>query len=79
MARIPNPFAFLFSKPQKEELVVEYVIREHHKGRSLSEILEDHYVTNRFSPDQVARVLDHPEVIRSVGEDTIAAHRGGAA
>ena len=78
MARIPNPFSFLFSKPQKEELVVEYVIREHHKGRSLTEILEYHYVTNRFSADQVQRVLDHPEVIHAVGEDTIAAIRGSS-
>ena len=28
----------------------QYVIREHHRGRPLAEILQDHYVTNRCSP-----------------------------
>lgn len=79
MARIVDilrtPFGFLASRPQKEELVAEYVIREHHRGRALDEILNDAYVTNRFSPDQVGRLLDRPDIVHAVGEDTIAAHR----
>ena len=34
--------------------MAEYVIREHHRGRSLADILDDPYVTNRLSPEQVA-------------------------
>jgi hypothetical protein len=60
---------------QKEELVAEHVIREHHRGRSLDEILKDAYVTNRLSPEQSNRLLDHPEIIRAVGEDVVAALR----
>src|SRR5262249_23931371 len=38
---LKSPFVFLFQRPQKEELVAEYVIREHRGGRSLNDILED--------------------------------------
>ena len=65
-----SPFSFLFTRPQKEELVAEYVVREHHRGRTLAEILDDPYVTNRCTPEQVRRVLERPEVIHAVGDDT---------
>ncbi len=82
MARIVDilrtPFGFLASRSQKEELVAEYVIREHHRGRALDEILGDAYITNRLPGDQVKRLLDRPDVIRAVGEDTIVALRPGA-
>ena len=78
MARIGDmlrsPFAFLFARPQSEELVAEYVVREHHSGRSLSDILDDSYVKNRCTADQVRRVLERPEVVHALGED-IAAFR----
>jgi hypothetical protein len=72
-----SPLAFLFPKSQKEELVAEHIIREHHNGRSLDDILEDPYVTNRLSPDQIDRVLERPEVIHSIGEDIVAERRAG--
>ena len=79
MARIVDilrtPFAFLFTRPQKEDIVANYVVREHHRGRSLAEILDDPYVTNRLSTEQAARLLDRPEVVHAVGEDTVAALR----
>ena len=36
-----SPFSFLFARPSTEERVAAYVIREHGRGRGLSEILED--------------------------------------
>jgi hypothetical protein len=66
-------FSFLGGSSQKEERIAQYVIREHHRGRSLAEILEDHYVTNRLSPDQIRRLLERQDVIHAVGEDTISA------
>ena len=72
---LSGAFSFLGSGSQKEERIAQYVIREHHRGRSLAEILEDHYVTNRLSPDQVRRLLDRHDVIHAIGEDTIAAMR----
>jgi hypothetical protein len=77
MARIPDvlrsPFSFLFQRPQTEQLVAEYVVREHHGGRSLEEILEDAYVKNRCTPQQVRRVLERPEVVHALGDDIAAA------
>jgi hypothetical protein len=70
-----NPFSFLFARSQKEDMIAQYVIREHHRGRSLSEILEDNYVKNRCSPEQVDRLLDRPEVIHALGEDVVARAR----
>ena len=72
-----SPLAFLFPKSQKEELVAEHIIREHHNGRSLDDILKDSYVTNRLSPEQIDRVLERPEVIHSIGDDIVAERRAG--
>ena len=48
------------------------MIREHHRGRTLAEILDDHYVTNRLGPEQIRRLLDREDVVHAIGEDTIA-------
>jgi len=53
--------------------MAQYVIREHHRGRPLEEILQDNYVTNRCSPEQVRRLLDRPEVVHAVGDDVVTA------
>jgi hypothetical protein len=71
-----NPFSFLFARSSQEERVAAYVIREHERGRSLDEILEDPYVRNRLTPAQRARLLDRPDIIRAVGDDTVEAARG---
>ena len=56
----------------KEEALAAYVLREHKLGRSLDEILEDPYLKNRATDEQRLRLLERPEVIRAVGEDTAA-------
>jgi hypothetical protein len=62
-------FSSLFQKSSGEDRVAQYVIREHERGRPLAEILEDRYVVNRLqSPQQRARLLDRPEIVRAVGE-----------
>ena len=70
-----TPFAFLFTRSKKEEVVAEYVIREHHQGRPLAEILKDAYVTNRLTPEQVQRLLDRSDIVHAVGEDMADAQR----
>jgi hypothetical protein len=70
-----NPFSFLFARSGKEERIAAYVIREHERGRSLAEILEDPYVRNRCTQHEIARLLDQPEVIRALGESTVEAER----
>jgi len=72
---IRAPLTFLFPRQRNEDLVADHVIREHHRGRSLDDILKDAYVTNRIAPEKVNRILDRPEVLRAVGEDIVAARR----
>ena len=69
---IKGAFSFLGSRSQTEERIAQYVIREHHRGRPLREILDDHYVTNRCTPEQIRRLLDRPDMIHAVGEDLVA-------
>ncbi|HST19017.1 MAG TPA: hypothetical protein VLK36_15230 [Gaiellaceae bacterium] len=71
--QIRGAFSFLSSRSQAQDRIAQYVIREHHRGRPLDEILEDNYVTNRCTPEQIKRVLDRPEVIHAVGDDVISA------
>lgn len=67
-------FSFLFQSSGDEQRVAQYVVREHDRGRSLSEILEDRYVVNRLkSAEQRARLLDRPEIIHAVGADMVEA------
>jgi hypothetical protein len=66
-----NPFSFLFARTAQEERVAEYVIREHRLGRPLAEILQDHYVHNRMSAQQQARLIERADVIHAVSTDDL--------
>jgi len=68
---IKGTFSFLWSRTQTEERIAQYVIREHHRGRPLHDVLEDHYVTNRLSPEQIKRLLDRPDVVHALGENLV--------
>ena len=59
----------------KEEALGAYIVREHKLGRDITEILEDPYLKNRTSDEQRLRLLERPEVIRAIGEDTAAMAR----
>lgn len=59
----------------KEESLAAYIVREHRTGRSVEEILNDPYLKNRCSDEQRVRLLERPEVIRAIGDDTAAAAR----
>lgn len=66
-----SPFSFLFARSSAEDRVAAYVIREHSRGRNLSEILNDRYVQNRLTPQQQRRLLDRPEVVHALGDDAV--------
>ncbi|MHB8965902.1 MAG: hypothetical protein ACYC52_08055 [Coriobacteriia bacterium] len=51
-----------------EERVVEYVIREVHNGRRLTDALKDPYVKNRLNEEKLAHVLENPEVVSALEE-----------
>ena len=73
MAWFKNTFSFLFARGSAEEHVARYVVREHERGRSLNEILEDRYVQNRVTTEQQRRLLDRPEIIEAFGGDMLEA------
>jgi hypothetical protein len=70
-----NPFSFLFASSSNEDRLATYVIREHSRGRALADILDDPYVRNRARPQEIARLLDRPEVIHALGKSTVAAEQ----
>jgi hypothetical protein len=70
-----NPFSGLFARSAREDRLAAYVIREHDRGRPLADILEDPYLRNRATPQERARLLDNPDLIRAIGEDLVGAAR----
>jgi len=68
-------FSFLFTRSRSESAVAQYVVREHHRGRDLAAILEDAYVKNRCTREQIDRLLERPEVVHAIGEDMIVRAR----
>jgi hypothetical protein len=70
-----NPFSFLFERSSQEGRLAAYVIREHDRGRTLDEILNDRYILNRTSPQQLRRLLENPDLVRAIGNDTIESVR----
>ncbi len=71
MAIFKNLFSFLFQRNSAEEHVARYVVREHDRGRSLDEILQDKYVQNRLTPEQQRRLLDRPEIVGAISGEKI--------
>jgi hypothetical protein len=70
-----SPFSFLQARSSKDERVAAYVIREHERGRSLEEILEDPYVRNRCSQQELGRLLERPEVVHALGATVVQAEQ----
>ena len=66
-----SPFSFLFARPSTEDRVAAYVVREHARGRGLSDILNDRYVQNRLTTAQQRRLLDRPEIVHALGDDAV--------
>ena len=67
-----NPLKSLFGATRREQYVERYVLREHAKGRALSEILDDPYVRAWSTPQERARLLERPTVVAAIGEHAVA-------
>lgn len=74
-----SPFSFLFAKSSSEERVAAYIIREHDRGKAIDDILDDPYIRNRMSAQEVARVIERPDVLRAIGDDMVEAARAALA
>jgi hypothetical protein len=67
-----NPFAFLFVRSRMDDYLAQYVLREYARGRSLQDVLDDPYVRNRSTPEERGRLLERPEVVATIGRQTVA-------
>ena len=71
MARLGDFFRNLFASSKgSNERVAAYILREHERGRTLEDILDDPYVVNRCSEQEIARVLERPEIIEALGSQS---------
>jgi hypothetical protein len=70
-------FSFMGARSTQEERIAAYVIREHDRGRSLQDVLDDPYVRNRCTEPEIARLLDHPDVLKAIGDDMAEAAKAG--
>lgn len=52
-----------------EERVVEYIVREVHNGRNLSEVLEDPYVRNRLNEEKRQHVIENPDIVTALEKE----------
>jgi hypothetical protein len=62
-------FSFLGARSAEGDRIAAYVIREHDRGRTVADILDDPYVRNRCSPAELERLLDRPDLIEAIGDD----------
>jgi hypothetical protein len=71
--------ATLKGRSRREQYLEQYVLREHARGRTLDEILNDHYVQNRTSEAERARLLDRPKIVAALGRRPVVDEAGRAA
>ena len=71
-AGVRNPLTFLFARSRREEYLARYVLREHGRGRSLADVLDDAYVRNRYTQQERGRLLERPELVAAIGKETLA-------
>jgi hypothetical protein len=70
--RLRELFSAFFGRSRREQHLERYVLREHARGRSLEEILNDPYLRNRSTEAERARLLDRPEIVAAVGRGASA-------
>lgn len=66
-----------FGQDVVEERLVNYLVREIHRGRKLEEVMRDPYITNRLDEDRIHQLLNNPEVIQAVEQEVAKAFETG--
>jgi hypothetical protein len=75
-----TPYFFAARRPFRQERLLSYIRREHRRGRSLSEIIEDDYVRRCGSRELVWQTLRETPLIALLEQDVIdAIQRASAA
>jgi hypothetical protein len=55
--------------------LIEYVTGQLSQGRSLSDVIEDPYVTNRLNPMERRALLEEPEIVAAAQAESLAEMR----
>ena len=55
----------------RHKRLVDYVVRQVKAGRSLAQVLEDPYITNRANIVERRALLEEPEIADAVREDVL--------
>lgn len=64
-----NPYFLFGRRPVREARVAAYIIREHRRGRTVAEILDDAYVARCGGRTVAWHALVRPETIEALGHD----------
>jgi hypothetical protein len=65
----PDPFSIFHLGSSVEDWLIAYIIGQHRQGRPLAEILEDRYIRNRCSGEQLQLLLERPRLVRGLREN----------
>jgi hypothetical protein len=52
----------------RQERLIRYIIHQVESGRHINDIFDDSYMVAHSDPEARSRILDHPEVIKSIEE-----------
>jgi hypothetical protein len=63
------------SESARHKRLIEYVVREVRRGRTLASVLDDPYVVNRSNIVDRRALLEEPEVVEAAGDTAVAALR----
>lgn len=55
----------------KHKRLIEYVTGQLQQGRSLSEIVEDPYVTNRLNPMERRALVEEPQIVEAAQNEAL--------
>ena len=66
-----KPATLGFGSSATEDALARHVITEFRRGRTLADVLDDPYVTNRADAAARRRLLDRSDVISAVGEEVV--------
>jgi hypothetical protein len=64
-----NPYFFLSPRPIRERRLRAYIVRQHHAGRPVSEIVADAYVRRCGSESFYWQVLQDPRTLQALNRD----------
>jgi len=67
--------ALLGDHNAEHKRLVEYVVDQLAHGRSLADVVDDPYVTNRLSAVERCALVEEPEIVHAAQEESLATLR----